>query len=75
MMTALFLKTAYCSDKITYRETGGIKNYQFFIPKQLVNEILRSLHGENGKHPGITKKIIAYRQNYYFPNMAQLIKE
>ena len=42
-----------------YGETGSVKYYQIFIPKQLVNEVLRNLHGEFGKHPGITKTIIA----------------
>ena len=58
-----------------YGETGSVKNYQTLIPKQLVNEVLRSLHGEFGKHLGITKTIIAYRQKYYYPRMAQLIRE
>ena len=58
-----------------YGETGGVKYYQILIPKQLVNEVLRNLHGEIDKHPGITKTIIAYRKKYYYPNMAQLIKE
>ena len=58
-----------------YGETGSVNNYQILIPKQLVNEVLRTLHGEFGKHPGITKTIIAYREKYYYPNMAQLIRE
>ena len=58
-----------------YGETGSVKNYQILIPKQLVNEVRRNLHGEFGKHPGITKTIIAYRVKYYYPNMAQLIRE
>ena len=40
-----------------------------------MNEVLRNLHGEFGKHPGITKTIIAYRKKYYYPNMAQLVRE
>ena len=56
-------------------ETGSVKYYQILIPKQLVNEVLRNLHGEFGKHPGNTKTIIAYREKYYHPNMAQLIRE
>ena len=40
-----------------------------------MNEVLRNLHGEFGKHPGITKTIIAYSEKYYYPNMAQLIRE
>ena len=58
-----------------YGETGSVKNYQILIPKRLVKEALRSLHGEFGKHPGITKTIIAYRQKYHYPRMAQLIRE
>ena len=58
-----------------YGETGSVKYFQILIPKQLVNEVLRNLHGEFGKHPGITKTIIAYREKYYYPNMAQLIRE
>ena len=48
-----------------YKKTGSVKYYQILIPKQLVNEVLRSLHGYFGKHPGITKTIIAYREKYY----------
>ena len=58
-----------------YGETGSLKYYQILIPKQLVNEVLRNLHGEFGKHPGITKTIIAYSEKNYYPNMAQLIRE
>ena len=58
-----------------YGDTGSVKHYQILIPNQLVNEVLRSLHGDFGKHPGITKTIIAYRQKYYYPKMAQLIRD
>ena len=58
-----------------FRETGSVKYYQIFIPKQLVKKILCSLYGEFGKHPGNNKTIIAYREKYFFPKMAQLIKE
>ena len=58
-----------------FGETGSVKYYQFLIPKQLVKEVLRSLHGELGKHPGIFKTIIAYREKYYLPKMAQLTRE
>ena len=58
-----------------FGETGSVKYYQILIPKQLVNEVLRSLHGEFGKHPGISKTIVAYREKHYFPKMAQLIRE
>ena len=58
-----------------YGETGSVKYYQLLIPKQLVNEVLQNLHGEIGKHPGITKTIIAHREKYCYPKMAQLIRE
>ena len=54
-----------------YGETGSVKHYQTLIPKQLVNEVLRSLHREFGKHPGFTKTIIAHREKYYYPKMAK----
>ena len=58
-----------------YGDTGSVKRYQILIPNQLVNEVLRNLHGDFGKHPGITKTIIAYREKHYYPKMAQLIRE
>ena len=58
-----------------YGEIGNIKYYQILIPKQLVDEVLRSLHGDFCKHPGITKTIIANRQTFYYPNMAKLIRQ
>ena len=45
-----------------FGETGRLKYYQLLIPKQIVKEVLRSLHAEFGKHPGIYKTIIAYRE-------------
>ena len=42
-----------------FGETGSLKYYEIIIPKQFVKEVLRSLHGELGKHPGIYKTIIA----------------
>ena len=58
-----------------FGETGSVKYYQTLIPKQIVKEVLRSLQGEFGKHPGIFKTIIAYREKHYFPKMVQLIRE
>ena len=49
-----------------FGETGSVKYYQNFIPKQLVKEVLRSLHGEFDNHPGIFKTITAYRENIIF---------
>ena len=57
------------------QKTVIVKYYQTFTRKQLVNEVLRSLHREGGKHPRITKTINAYREKYYYSNMAQLIRQ
>ena len=48
-----------------YGETGSVKNCKILIPKQLVNEVLRNLHGEIVKHPGVTKTIMAHREEYF----------
>ena len=58
-----------------FGETGSVKYYQILIPRQLVNEVLRSLHREFGKHLGTSKTVIAYWEKYYFPKMALLIRE
>ena len=58
-----------------FGETGSVKIYQSLSPKQLVNEVLCCLHGEFGKHLGVSRTIIAYRGKYYFPKMGQLIRE
>ena len=58
-----------------FGETGNVKYYRNLLPKQLVKEVLRSLHREFGKHRGIFKTIIAYREKYYFPKMAQVNRE
>ena len=58
-----------------FGETRSVKYYQILIAKQLVNEVLRSLHGEFGKNRKISRTINADRENYYFQKMAQLIRE
>ena len=49
-----------------FAETGSVKYYQIIIPKQLVNEVICNMLGEFGKHPGISKAIIAYREKIIF---------
>ena len=55
-----------------FGDTGSVKYYQIFIPKHLVNGVLRSLHGEFGRS---SRTKIAYREKYYYPKKAQLIRE
>ena len=51
------------TDRLLFRkqfgETGSVKYYQILIPKQFFKDVLSSLHGAFGKHPGIDKTIIA----------------
>ena len=70
----IFLKNGLFFRKI-FGETGSVKYYQSFMPKQLVNEVLRSLHVEIGKHPGSAKTKNATGKNFFFPKMAQLIRD
>ena len=42
--------------KKIFGETGSVKYYQILIPKQLVKEVLRSLHGEFGKYQEFMKQ-------------------
>ena len=39
-----------------FGETGSVRNYQILIPKQLIKEVPRSLHGEFGKHQEFMKQ-------------------
>ena len=70
----MILKDGLLFGKI-FEETWSVKNYQFLIQKQLLDEVLRTLHGEFGKHPRISKTIIAYREKFYSAKKTQLIRE
>ena len=48
-----------------FGETDAVKYYQILIPEQLNIQVLRGLHGEFEKHPGITETKIAYRENFF----------
>ena len=50
--------------KKCFGETGRVKDHLTLIPKELVNEVLRSLHREFGKHSGLTKAIIVSGKKY-----------
>ena len=57
-------------------ETGSVKNYQFLIPKHLIDEVLLSFAPTIWKAPlNLKKTTIAYRQKYYHPKMAQLLSD
>ena len=56
-------------------ETGCVKYYQNLIPKQILSDESRSLHGEVGKHHGTTQTKIAYREKDDNPNMTHLMRD
>ena len=58
-----------------YTDTGTTSHYQLLLPTQLLEELLRALHGHNSNHPGITKMIQEVRQKYYYPFIAKHIKK
>ena len=47
-----------------YGECGQVTHHQILIPEHLVTELLKAIHGQMGKHPGITKKIQECRSKY-----------
>ena len=53
-----------------YNDLGEISHLQVLLPGQLLNVLLKSLHGTAGKHPGISKKMQEIREKYYFPSIA-----
>ena len=56
-----------------YDETGNVQYRQAFLPKDLVSELLQSLHGTANKHPGISKMLYEIRQKYYYPVIAIIV--
>ena len=67
----IFLKGGLLFRKY-FGETGSVKCYQLLIPKQVNKEVLRSLHGEFGKHPGILKTVIVYREKCFFSENGEI---
>ena len=58
-----------------YGECGQVTNHQFLIPEHLITELLKTIHGQMGKHPGITQKIQECRSKYYYPGLAKRIRQ
>ena len=58
-----------------YGECGQVTHHQILIPEHLITELLKAIHGQMGKHPGITKMIQECRSKYYYPGLAKRIKQ
>ena len=55
---------AHCSGNILEEQVVSDAT-EISSQKQLVNQVHRSLHGEIGKHPGISKTLVAYRESFF----------
>ena len=58
-----------------YGECCQVPHNQIVLPTHIIPELLRTLHGNSGKHPGITQMIQQCRRKYYFPDLASHIKQ
>ena len=58
-----------------YGECGQVTHHQMLIPEHLITELLKALHGQMGKHPGITKMIQECRSKYYYLGLAKRIRQ
>ena len=57
-----------------YIDLGEVSHLQVLLPGQLLKVLLQSLHGTAGKHPGISKMMQEIRQKYYFPSIANYVR-
>ena len=58
-----------------YGECRQVTHHQILIPEHLITELLKAIHGQMGKHTGITKMIQECRSKYYYPGLAKRIKQ
>ena len=58
-----------------YGDCGQVTHHQILIPEHLITELLKAIHGQMGKHQGITKMIQECRSKYYFLGLAKKIKQ
>ena len=59
-----------------YEECGQVTHHQTLIPEHLIAELLKTIYGQTGKHPGITKMIQQeFRSKSYYPGLAKRIKQ
>ena len=71
-------KRIIIKDDILYRQyynhIGEVSYLRVLLPGQLLKVLLLSLHGTAGKHAGISKMMQEIRQKYYFPSIANYVK-
>ena len=57
-----------------FGECGQVTHHRILIPEHLIEDLLKTIHGQTGKHPGITN-IQECRSKYYCPGQAKRIKQ
>ena len=57
-----------------YNDIDQISHLQVLLPGQLLKVLIQSLHGTAGKHPGLAKMMQEIRQKYYFPSIANYVR-
>ena len=58
-----------------YGECGQVTHNQIVLPTHIIPELMRTLLGTSGRHPGITKMIQQCRRKYYYPDLASHINQ
>ena len=57
-----------------YNDIGEVIHLQVLLAGQLPKVLLQSLHGTAGKHPGTFKVMQEVGQKYYFPSIANYVR-
>ena len=58
-----------------YGECEQVTYHQMLFPDHLITELLKAIHGQMGKHPGITMNNKDCRSKYYCPVIAKRIRQ
>ena len=53
-----------------YGECGPVTHHQILFPEHLITKLLKPIHGQMAKHPGITKMFQESRSKHYCPGIA-----
>ena len=54
-----------------YGECGQVTHHQIILTENLITELLKAIHGQMGKHPGITKKFPRMQIKILLPGISK----
>ena len=57
-----------------YNDLCEVSHLQALLPRQLLKVLLQSLHGTTGENRGFSKMMQEIRQNYFFPSIAEYVR-